>query len=74
MNIKCLFGFHDWIFNGVTVRSCGSELERIYRCSRCGERKYMACDSTPTPCKYFKFPKCSLTTKENEKCPKMKKK
>ena len=46
MNIRCLLGIHDWKYEATAIRSCGSELEKHYRCTRCGERLYMECDTS----------------------------
>ena len=61
MNISCLFGIHDWKYEATVIRSCGSELEKHYRCTRCGERKY------------FKFPRCIYVTDDNPECYRMRK-
>jgi len=66
----CLLGFHNWIFDCTTVRSCGSELEKVYRCSRCGEREYINCER----CKHYGHFKCKYVSKENPECYRMKKK
>jgi len=44
-----------------------------YRCTRCGERKYMGCDTSPNGCKYFKFPRCIYVTENNPECYRMRK-
>lgn len=75
MHISCLFGFHDWVYDSSVVRSCGSELEKIYRCSRCDDRKYIGCDTSYLGCVNFKFPTCKFHPDNiDEECPKMKKK
>ena len=73
MNIRCLLGIHDWKYEVTAIRSCGSELEKHYRCTRCGERKYMECDTSPEGCKYFKFPRCIYVTEDNPECYRMRK-
>ena len=67
MNILCLFGIHDWVFHFKTVRSCDSDLERVYRCSRCGTQKRIDCEI----CEHFKFPRCIHTERGYTECYKM---
>jgi len=73
-DMRCLIGIHDWKYKTTSIRSCGSELEKHYRCSRCGDTLYMECDSTSSGCEYFKFPRCIYVTNSNPECYKMRKK
>jgi len=74
MHISCLFGFHDWVYDSTVVRSCGSELQKVYRCLKCRKYKYMNCDTNYKGCENFKFPMCKYHTDVGEECPKMKRK
>jgi len=39
-DMRCILGLHDWKYEATAIRSCGSELEKHYRCVRCGEKIY----------------------------------
>ena len=73
MNIACILGIHDWTYDSTVVRSCGSELEKVYYCSRCRKQRFIGCDTTASGCENFKFPTCKYHPNNiDEECPKMK--
>lgn len=72
-DIRCLLGIHDWVYQFTVIRSCGSELEKRYRCSRCNELLCMGCDTSYEGCINFRFPSCVYHPDNiDEECPKMK--